>query len=1365
MKLFLDRDFFDNPKPPRLFLCTTGKKIIQELPSYDESLDGKWGAYSEASFSIDRQYVDVLTGETKVHPAFDKAEGLRKVYMENLGYFVIQDPDATYGDKDSKTMSCFSSEYETANKYLENFRINTGEIDSAEVMYLETIHGYNYTVDKDNLYAKARGVFDSDESYYVQEYTDNDSYTYEQVQILNASEYADYDGSTVAKTLYVKNYPNVRFYWPNKPELSLLNIIFKKIPGWKIGHVDTSLRRKERMFDEDRIAVYDFLMNDVQDTFKCVVEWDTLTNKVNFYEEAEDGITEANEIQERWETDVFISRDNLANEIKINYSTDDIKTKLKVTGADDLDIREVNLGKNYIMNLDYYHTPDWMEPDIFEGYDAYLNAVEEYTPQYTKAMQNWVGAYNKWNEFMNAVPVEGNVVLVGDPFEKLYCVYTPIDTAYAKISIDDLTSTVDTLYSDAEYAKPIDTSKLSNGDVFVVQGYELIYDNTNNNFECGKNITELNLTEKNGLLDRLTLYHINEDVNYSKTDNILLRLKNQNSDITTIRIYNASGKNTDDEKKLNPEYKIQVLTTYAQSGITSDAKTYSMRDWISGKLTAEYMRLVEYSPDDISKENPIYPTVQYIGTMGAYFVLAKDELIVNDDGLLEISQDYLNSCGVNLLKEKHQTYTTIFQTQTEAMFSQEKYQCMAQKTEPRGSFSVGTRWLDTDSIPVVLKEYDGYTWKKIPAAMSEDEQKNYENYQRYIDNYEKIVAVQNVLVEKERLATYIENGYSVANRSIDINLYKKGDDGVLRYNGQTLEGDLHRAAQAHFGSHTVTRSRIDYAVPVYYFTTSFDTATYIKNTELYSKQKKYYVKRYYSPYFITNEADFSKQPLYVVTSKNPDMYEQATEYDASKKYYIKLTSPFYALVQIDDQETFDKYDGATDETTLYTMTGGNLFAVYLNGTTPYVAYADSQGVYQAIMEWISKETNLEKFFPTEDQWARLSPLIREDEFSDSNFLLTGYESEEERLEICKELFESANKELNAICRPSLEFSMEMANILALPEFKPLMDKFQLGNFVRVHIRDDYVKRARLFEVHLNFNDLSDFNCTFGNLVTTKSEIDKHADLLSQAVTAGKQVATSAGDWQKAVDKSNKLEQDIANGLQNSALEVGRASGQSIVWDEHGIWGRKLIEGTTDQYHPEQFRIINNKLVFSNDGFKTSKAVFGSYTVNGETRWGPLAEYVTADTIEGKLITGGSIEIGTGDNKFIVHEDGSVEIKVGGQDKYASTDALKEIDNAYRFHTVLSYDKSTVFADKNQSCTMTCKVYEYGVDITSNVIAVGGKFSWIRASADTAKDAAWNAAHIKTGANANETTLYVDDVEGNAQFSCAVDFDETKLPTT
>ena len=231
MKLRIPKDIFDNPHPPQIFLCTTGKKIIGELPAYDVRLDGKWNAYSELTFSIDRLYTDILIGKTKIHPLFDKAEALRKVYVKNIGYFVIQDPDTVYSDKDSKNLVCFSSEYETGTKYLENFRVNTGDVDSKEVTYLASIYGENYTIDTPYKLATSNS-FDEYESYYIKEYSDTDSYTYEQIQITDETSYQTHfgDGPNAGIPLYIKKYPNIRFYYPTKPELSLLHYIFEKIP-------------------------------------------------------------------------------------------------------------------------------------------------------------------------------------------------------------------------------------------------------------------------------------------------------------------------------------------------------------------------------------------------------------------------------------------------------------------------------------------------------------------------------------------------------------------------------------------------------------------------------------------------------------------------------------------------------------------------------------------------------------------------------------------------------------------------------------------------------------------------------------------------------------------------------------------------------------------------------------------------------------------------------------------------------------------------------------------------------------------------------------------------------------------------------
>ena len=1331
MKLFIPKDYFDNPTPPEIHLCNTSKRILGQLPAYDRRGTFKWNTYSEIQFSVDRTYVDILTGETKVHPLFDKVESPRNIYVKNIGYFSLQDIDTSHADKDSKTVTAFSLEYSTlGTKYLTNFKINKGEVDSKEVIYLASLYGEDYSPSGDSLYTQATGAFDSYESYYIKDYTDNDSYAWTQVQISDATVYATYDGSTVAKTLYVKKYPNVRFYYPTKPELSLLHLILESCPEWKIGTVDSALWRKERSFDETRVAIYDFLTGTVADTFDCVIEFDSLTGTINFYEEVDDGITEDNEVATRWATDVMVSRDNLANEINISYSSDNIKTKLTVSGADDLNISEINLGRNEIMNLSFYHTLDWMEQDLFEAYDDYLEAVEEantgldkdglestiYPMSYSDAVQKWVAAYNKWEDLMNAVPAENDTVLIGDEFKKLYCMYTPVDTAFVETTIPEAspTSEFDVLYSDSECTTAIEESTLSNNDTFIVQGYAYAYNSTTGKFAYVRRVATT--TALDALVEKLGLYHVDEDINGNKNDNVLLKLKNSSSDIATIRIYDPkrpvddnyeegvryytktvsdSGGITYDRVYISSEteftayakgslytnnYTIQSAVVRSAGGLKDKPSYWSITDWntdddivpkpftewIKGNLTAEAMGLEGY-------------TVSYIGTMGAYLVLAENEFTMTDDGPIP-SKDYLRTYGVNLLKEKHEIYTSIFQTQTEAMYSQEDYQCVASAEPPTGTIADGTRWFDTDSYPPTLSKWSGQSWVSIET---DADPADLENYQRYMDNYQKLQAVQEVLLEKTREAEYCLNGYSVTDRKIDISLYTEDSDGELRYNGELLRADMERAAEEHF----TVRGENGEGVAVYN---------------------------------VVGIAFNDKLPLYTfITSFDPD----------------------------------------------------HTFAVYLNGTTPYVAYEDSRGVYQMIRNYIRDKTEISNFF-TEDQWIRLSPFIREDEFNDSNFLLTGYESEEERISICEELMEAANKELNTLCQPSLEFSMTMANILALPEFEPLIDQFQLGNFIRVHIRDGYVKRSRLLEVDLNFDDLSDFNCTFGNLITAKSEIDKHAELLSMAVSAGKQVATAASDWQRAVDKSNKLEEAIASGLQNASLQVGRASNQAISWDKNGFYCRKFADGSTDQYEDEQIAIINNKIVFTNDGWKTSKAALGEFQVdiNGdgeaETMYGLLADAVVSGYIKGSTIEGGSLKIGgqAGDKgTFIVNDDGSVQI-LGpqGEAKYAA----KAIENAYRFQAVLEYSGLTVFSDINHSCTVTCKVYDNNKnaeerDITKQVIDNGGTFTWHRAlSGDSST---WIPTLVDN--KPNVILIKHSDVERNAQFNCSVDFDETLFDDT
>ena len=1186
MKLIIPKDVFSgNPTPPRLFLCTTGKKRIGELNAYNVSGTFKWNSYSEITFTIDFKYTDILTGETKINPLFDKAEGLRVVEVENIGFFIIQDPDTNYSDKDSKTLSAFSLEYACASKYLESFVVNTGEVGSIEVTYSPEYYNEEYTIDQPYrmIISATEDPYDPYMDYFIRE-IDASSDTTEYVQsnqYINAENYTTY----IENGLYVKKFQNVRFYWPTKPELSLLHHIFKKIPEWTVDPSDvaSNLWKMERSFNEERVSVYDFLMNEVADKFKCVVEWDTINNKVKFYEEADDGINDEDEIPSEFNTDVYISRENLAREINLKYSTDNIKTKLKVIGSsEDMDIRDVNLGQNYLVNLDFYRTGDWMEQDLLDALNRYDKKVEEYSPKYTEAAKGRVTAYNTWNDIMTYIPNDETVIRVGDTFKKLYCTYVPV-------------------------------------------------------YENGATEDQINAakdTAKAALIKKLNLLHVNEDTEANKTDNILLRLGNKNSDSITIRVYYNSTASA---------YKVK--STLIKSNVESSDETrkietdYELSEWINGTLTSDKM-----IPETFGSF-----TVKLIGTLGSYLCLTKDETVESN------VEDY---CIV-ILREKKSQYLAVFNAQNEAGFSNKDFECIASTTPLIDTSKV---WLDISGTSSVVKMYNGDEWLDAGVV----DAKNYENYARYAENYDKLRNVEKVLAKKEKDADFWLYGYAVSSIRINADEIRQTKN----------ESAFDQAAREYFDTYSVTRSiegTFDSDTPVWTFTTSYDN---------------------------------------------------------------------------------DRHK----------------FAVYLQGSTPYIAYAESVGVYLAKMNRYASLVNFENSF-TEDQWIRLSPFIREDEFTGEGFVLTGYETEEERTSMCEELAKDASKELKALSRPSIEFSMSMANILALPEFEPIKNQFALGKFIRVGLRFNIVERARLLEVQLNFSDLSDFSATFGNLITSKSQIDLHADLLKQAVQAGKQVAKSAGDWQRAVDKSTRLEREIADGLVDATLEVGKASGQSIELGQNGLRGRKLVDGTTDQYEDEQVDLINNKLVFTSDNWKTSKSAFGKFEIEDENgnkveHWGMLAEAMVGGYIEGAVLRGGSLKIGKkGGSQFIVNEDGSVQITdASGGDKYASQSTVETLENARRYRIELSYDKSTLFSDINSDCTITCTVYSWEDDVTQKLIDNNVTFAWKRIS--NSDDSTWNNNHqwntTHDGLQPNQIKITNDDIPKNAQIECQIQFDDSIL---
>jgi len=1326
----LPSNLFDNYTPPQVFLCQPDKTIIGELQPYDFSAVFKFNTYSETTFTISKTYIDILDGKMRLNPYYLLLDSLRVIYIRGIGHFVIQDVKENLAESDTKTITAFSLEYATATKYLDNFRINTGEDDSLEYIYHMQQYGVGYSIDRP--YKNAPTAFDPYERYYIKEYTSNKAYVYTEVQIVDPDSFASYD-----EGLYIKAYPNIRFYWPSNPDLSLLHIIFSHIPEWKIGHVDKELWYQERTFSEERVAVYDFLYNAAAETFKYAMEWDSINGEVNFYITEEDGITADNNVQTLWDTDVFISRENLASSIDVSYSTDDIRTKLKVTGGEGVDIRDVNLGQNYITNLSFYNDPTWLGRDLAIKYNKYMDEVNGYTDMYTDLMSQWSTAYNEHNELMNHVPVEPRVLLIGDPFDKLYCTYNNTYSSLTHSEIQEMeglqlggnvdlfnrpqipssklvdvgwtdagdgTSTVYThTYSNEDETIAINvTPILPNGDVMSpdelegyaggiiygeIEDYEklqigFMFEGENAIEEAEKAAERIHeLQEKyylspglseeellNTLKEKLGLYRVGVD------DNGTISKIDKTDDILLTLENNANDSVTIRVKCIKaPTIVIDGKdTTYYKN---SDYKIYCTKTIASSGLshTDEYT-LRQWVRGELTSDE--LGLSSYAETGAEIF-----DFKVKSIGTLgaylciakdETVKDNVAAYGIRLLQEKQGIYTKIFITQTEGYMSKEGFRCVASDKEPIGG-SVGDKWLDTSSknarilICTKVDSNGKMTWEEY--SVNEDGNGNFINNSADFENYTRFIENYNKLqIVQEVLA-------------------EKQRLATYLKNGYEVESMRNILPDDLDGKFTYEDKQ--------------DGANFLGLT------------RAVSTYF------------------NIDTFT-VTGY-SGKFGILKFMLP----------ESFNDK---------------NEYAVYVTGGTPYIAYSRSQGVCLAQMNRLSELSSMEDYF-TEGELIRLSPFMREDEYNDSNFILTGYESEEEQMSIKRDLLEEAKKELKKISQPKLSFGITMANIMAIPEFAPLKGQFRLGNFVRVKIRDGYVKRARLLEVSINFEDLSDFSCQFGDLVTTKDEISKTADLLQQAVQAGKTVASSSSKWQKGADKATALDKAISEGLKDAALSVSSSTGQSITWNEKGILGRKLKDGSDDTYENEQFLLTNNKLVFTNDNWNTAKGVFGEFNIdlgNGkqETMYGLLADAVVGGYIEGSEIKGGSLEIGGKGGTFKVGKDGSVEIK--GSDGKSAFATANDFQQATGWSTVITSSGPTIFTDKNQKTTLTCRVYYQGTDKTGEIPE--SKFEWIRSSGDSNADNAWNENTEHIGKK--EITITHDDIKNNATIHCEVDIETT-----
>lgn len=322
----------------------------------------------ELTFEVERYTNDNLC-ELKQTDYYDSIDTMMRLYLDGKeqAFFVIDEEPAIHGEglQETKTVTAHSIECELSYLNIKNFKINCGTKDSQEYLVTDSTGNFNNINPYTNL-------------------------PYEYISLVNY----------------------------NNPQLSLLHLVLQNT-GWAVDeNINAEICIIKKSFEVSNENIYSFLMDAVSSSASVIFQFDRKNKKIT--------LVKAKDFGE--DTGIFISMRNLINRFEINSSSnDELITKLIPTGSNNLGIEQVNFGKDYIINLDYfmntlneYGDYKYVSKELHDKYIIWQNYREtdkitfngkQYTrrEQYIELTKLYNHTILAINDLKNRVPNDGAV--------------------------------------------------------------------------------------------------------------------------------------------------------------------------------------------------------------------------------------------------------------------------------------------------------------------------------------------------------------------------------------------------------------------------------------------------------------------------------------------------------------------------------------------------------------------------------------------------------------------------------------------------------------------------------------------------------------------------------------------------------------------------------------------------------------------------------------------------------------------------------------------------------------------------------------------------------------------------------------------
>lgn len=268
-----------------------------------------------------------------------------------------------------------------------------------------------------------------------------------------------------------------------------------------------------------------------------------------------------------------------------------------------------------------------------------------------------------------------------------------------------------------------------------------------------------------------------------------------------------------------------------------------------------------------------------------------------------------------------------------------------------------------------------------------------------------------------------------------------------------------------------------------------------------------------------------------------------------------------------------------------------------------------------------------------DLYKLLTTYIRQDEYSNTNYISTGLKNDE-LFKMAQMFYEAATEELLKSSTYQHSISANLYNLLALDEFKPIVNSFELGNWIRV-MTDNQLYRLRLISYSVNFDDPTSLNTEFSDVTITGVGYNDLQSILNQANNMATSYPSVTRQAELGKLAKTNINEWVEKGFNSAKSRIMNNDNEEIEINNVGLTA-KTFNDITGEYDPQQLRLTHNVLAYTKDNWETISTALGLVTftyyephVSSTTPiekdlYGLVAEAVMAGWVVGSTIIGSNI---------------------------------------------------------------------------------------------------------------------------------------------